>query len=90
MALLLNSRFDAGFSDIPWDGDASYPFTTGCYGRPSKFFPPTSSTEGNRRTGFNGPTGSSVTTQMQRLLASKKSVNFTVTGRESRERVQTS
>src|SRR5882672_8807131 len=43
MALLLPARFDTWLADIPWRGNRSYPPSTGCYGRSSKIFPPTSS-----------------------------------------------
>src|SRR5215472_15259 len=54
-----NPRFDARLSEIRWDGDTSYPHSTGCCGTSSRFFPPTSSTDGIRRTSFKGSTGSS-------------------------------
>src|SRR5690349_8926021 len=44
MALLINARFDARLSETRWDGDPSYPHSTGCYGTGSNFFPSTSST----------------------------------------------
>ncbi len=54
-----NSRFDARLSETRWDGDISYPHSTRYCGTSSRFFPPTSSTYGIRRTGLNSLTGSS-------------------------------
>ena len=45
--------------EIPRVGNPSYPFTTGCDGTSSKVSPSASSTEGIRRTGFEGLAGSS-------------------------------
>ena len=88
MALLINSRFDVRLSDIQWDGDDSYPHSTGCYGSTSKVFPPTSSrpggTRGIRRTGLNSLTGSSVPPQLQRLPAGKNSFGGVVVSNASR------
>ena len=38
-----NSRFDTRLSDTRWDGDTSYPHSTGCDGNASKVSPPTAS-----------------------------------------------
>jgi hypothetical protein len=63
-----------GPSGIPWDGDERYPHSRGCDGTSSKIFLPTSSTEVIRRAGLNIPTGSPIPPELQRLLASKKTV----------------
>ena len=85
----LPARFDAWPSAIPWRGDRSYPLSTGCYGRSPKLFPPTSST-GESRTGFNGPTESAVPPNMQRLPAGKKAVGLTGWVRKPAIRFQSS
>ena len=70
-----------GLSGIPRDGNQLYPHTEGCYGTSSKIFLPTSSTEVTRRTGLNIPTGSPIPPELQRLLASKKTVEAGAVGR---------
>jgi hypothetical protein len=54
-----NPRFDARLSETRWDGDTSYPHSTGCCGTSSRFFPSTASADALSRASLNSSTGSS-------------------------------
>jgi hypothetical protein len=66
------ARFDLRLSDIPRDGDDSYPFTKGCDGRSSKFFLPTTSSGGIQPFRPSQPYRKFRITAMQRLVRTKK------------------
>jgi hypothetical protein len=54
-----NPRFDARLSETRWDGDTSYPHSTGCCGTSSRIFPSTASADALSRASLNSSTGSS-------------------------------
>ena len=65
-------RFDVRLCEIRWDGNASYPDTTGCYGSPSKFFPPAASSECAQPCELQDSTGSSLPPQCNASCAGRK------------------